>query len=93
MITMEKNITVSNRLGVHGRVATRLAQIAGEHAVLLHIVYDDNDNAVDCSSVLDVLSMAFTCGTTFTIRAAGEKTKVKSALAAVEKMFADGGEP
>ena len=47
---------------------------------------------IDCSSILDVLSMAFAYGTRFTIRVEGEKKKAAMALAAVEKLFAAQGE-
>ena len=60
MTLLEKNITVQVHLGVHGRVATKLAQIAGHYNVLMHILR--NDEILDCSSVLDVLSMGLLLG-------------------------------
>jgi len=79
----EKKITVNNPNGVHSRVATKLAQIASENEVKLNIIYCDH--VVDCSSVLDVLSMAFIYGSSFIVRADGELS-IK-ALCEVEKLF------
>lgn len=86
MTALEKEIVVLNRHGVHGRVAARLAKIAARHEVILQIIH--GRERIDCSSILDVLSMAFVYGTRFTVRAEGEKRKAAKALAAVEKLFA-----
>lgn len=83
MKCMEKNITVNIQRGVHGRIATRLTRIAQEHDVLLHILHDAEE--IDCSSVLDVLSMAFVSGTSLRFRIQGKD--VEPALAAIEKLF------
>lgn len=90
MIVLEKNIVVQNQRGIHGRVAARLAQIADRHKVALHIIH--NGERIDCSSILDVLSMAFVYRTRFTIRVEGETRKAVKALAAVEKLFIARGE-
>lgn len=90
MTVFEKEIVVQNRHGIHGRVAASLAQIAARHEVVLHIVH--GNQRIDCSSILDVLSMAFVYGTRFTVRLEGEKKKTAKALAAVEKLFAAPGE-
>jgi len=90
MTALEKSIVVQHLHGVHGRVAARLAHIAARHKVILQIIY--GTDRIDCSSILDVLSMAFVCGTRFTIRVEGEKKKAEKALAAVERLFAAQGE-
>lgn len=89
MIVREKDITVGNPLGVHGRVATQLALLARRHGVLLHLLHADEE--IDCSSVLDVLSMALTCGSVFRVRVAGEEDSVVKTLAAVEQIFGAAG--
>ena len=85
MTALEKKIIVTNPRGVHGRVATRLALIAEQYGVRLCIVNDAE--GIDCTSVLDVLSMAYVSGSSLTIRATGEKKKARKALAAVEKVL------
>ena len=89
MNSLEKNITVNIHRGVHGRVATRLAQIIRLHDVDLYILQEGQE--IDCSSVLDVLSMAFVCGTEVKFRVQGKAAI--PAIADVEKLFATRGEP
>ena len=90
MTALEKNIVVLNRHGIHGRVAAKLAKIAARHGVMLQILH--GREKIDCSSILDVLSMAFVYGSRFTVRVEGEEKKAARALAAVEKLFAARGE-
>lgn len=80
---LEKKIIVNNPNGVHSRVATKLAQIASDNEVRLNIIYCNQE--IDCSSVLDVLGMAFVQGSSFVVRADGEQS-VK-ALGEVEELF------
>lgn len=89
MKPLEKNITVNIQRGVHGRVATKLAQIAREHDVRLLILNDEEE--IDCLSVLDVLSMAFVSGTRVRFRVHGQGAA--QAIMAVEELFARKGEP
>ena len=88
MKSLEKKITVNIRRGVHGRVATKLAQITRLHDVDLYILNDGKE--IDCSSVLDVLSMAFVFGTMVKFRVCGKRAPL--AIADVEKLFATRGE-
>ena len=69
MKTEEKTLTVMSPNGVHSRVATKLAQIGDRNKARLNIIYDGE--VVDCSSVLDVLAMSFTYGTSFIVRVYG----------------------
>ena len=88
MITLEKDITVNVHQGVHGRVATKLARIAQQHNVLLHILRKNEE--LDCSSVLDVLSMGFVSGARVMFRVQGEKAN--KAMADVENLLGAGEE-
>ncbi len=89
MKSLEKNITVLVDQGVHGRVAARLAQIVQQHNVELFIL--DNEEEIDCSSVLNVLSMGFVSGTVVKFRVQGEKAV--HAISAVEELLATREEP
>ena len=89
MKPLEKNITVKIHRGVHGRVATRLAQIAQQHNVRLYIRHEGE--VVDCSSVLDVLSMAFVSGTRVKFLVHGKGAA--QAIAEVDNLFSTKGEP
>ncbi|HHO48141.1 MAG TPA: HPr family phosphocarrier protein [Desulfobacteraceae bacterium] len=90
MTIIEKDVVVHNHHGIHGRVAAGLAQIAARNKVILQIIH--GGEAVDCSSILEVLSMAFVYGTRVTIRIEGEGRKAAKALAAVEKLLTAGRE-
>lgn len=65
-----RKITVNIQQGIHGRVASRLAALAGEHDAVLLIENEDHD--IDCTSILDVLSMAFVYGSSLTFKARGK---------------------
>jgi phosphocarrier protein HPr len=85
MKVLEQDITVTNSRGVHSRVATGLAMIAREHGVLLQIIH--GPSRIDCTSILDVLSMALVCGTRLTVRVQGSGIETEQALAAVERIL------
>jgi phosphotransferase system HPr (HPr) family protein len=89
MNSLEKNITVGNRKGVHGRIATEIIKIARHHGVRFHILHDDH--VYDCSSVLDILGIALTHGETFTLRADGGQSR--EALSAVEMLMNEADKP
>ena len=89
MKPLEKDITVNIHRGVHSRVATKLAQIAQQHNVRLHILREGEE--IDCSSVLDVLSMAFVSGTRVKFRVHGKGAA--QAIADVDTLFSTKGEP
>lgn len=83
MKVLEKQLTVDNPKGIHGRIATKMIKIASRHDVRLCIICEGQ--TVDCTSVLDILSVALVHGTTFTLRLAGKQTE--RAMTAVEKLI------
>ena len=83
MICLDKDIVITVHQGVHGRVATGLARIAQKYGVLMYILRDDEE--LDCTSVLDVLSMGFTSGTSVKFRVQGENAH--KAIADIEKIL------
>lgn len=87
MIVIEKEVVVNNANGVHGRVATKLALIARHKAIELRLLH--NSREIDCTSVLEVLSLAFIRGSRFQVRISGEEEEVQAALKAVEEIFAE----
>lgn len=86
MNQLEKDLTVHVDQGVHGRIATGLAQIAKLYNVRLHILGKDDE--IDCSSVLDVLSMGFVCGTVVKFRVQGEQAG--QAVMEIERLLTTG---
>lgn len=64
-------ITIGNRKGVHGRVATGLAEIASTYDVELLLTH--KKETADCSSILDVLSMALVYGSFVRVTVRGDR--------------------
>lgn len=64
---------VANAKGVHGRVATRLAEIALQYEVEIRLVYQGRE--ADCASILDVLSMALVKGSVVEVRLIGGRSE------------------
>lgn len=61
--------TILNTKGIHGRVATRLAEICLSSGT--EITLEFNGQQADCSSILDVLSLAVTHGSEIHIEVNG----------------------
>lgn len=66
-----QRLIVGNKRGVHGRVATRLAEIASDYAVRVQI--RRGEQWIDGSSILDVLALALVEGTEIELAVAGER--------------------
>lgn len=66
-----QRLIVGNKRGVHGRVATRLAEIASNYAVQVQI--RRGEQWVDGSSILDVLALALVEGTEIKLAVAGDR--------------------
>ena len=85
MNTKQADLIVGNAHGVHGRVATRLAEIAASHGVKLAICRGEEN--VCCSSILDILALALLHGTP--VRVVAEGAEADAALqAAIELLTA-----
>jgi len=68
--TLKKELVVQNRSGIHARVSTMIAQRCKEFT---SEVFLRHGNAVaDCRSVLDLLSLGASNGTTLVLEAVGE---------------------
>ena len=89
MSQCETAVIVGNTRGVHGRVATRLAEIATDCHVCLTLIRDEE--TVDCASILDVLALALVQGTTITLRAEGDQAEVALEAAREVLMEQDDG--
>jgi len=83
VIRAEKVVRIGNEWGIHSRVAARLAGIAASHGVRLFLCHDGEE--VACDSILDVLALALTRGTTVGLLAEG--ARAESALAAAAAMI------
>lgn len=65
--------TIGNAKGVHGRVATKLAEIALEFEVEVLLLH--NGSQANCDSILDVLSMALVHGSEVQVFLSGQQAQ------------------
>ncbi len=66
---IERDLTVVNQWGLHGRTSAKLVQTARKFSADIWLVRDGVE--VDCKSILDVMTMACTQGTPVKIKARG----------------------
>jgi len=68
--TLKKELVVQNRSGIHARVSTMIAQRCKEF--MSEIVLRNGNAVADCRSVLDLLSLGASNGTTVVLEVVGE---------------------
>mgnify|MGYP001807304188 CR=1 FL=1 len=74
-------VTISNRLGLHARPATALAELAGSFTAEIKLRRIDTDHQVDAKSIMQLLMLAATRGTELEVTADGNDAS--EALAAI----------
>ena len=86
---VSKEITVQNQVGLHARPATFFIQKANEFKSLITIAKEERK--VNAKSLLGVLSLGITKGTTITVSAEGsdEQEALDALEALVMSNFAD----
>jgi len=89
MKVVTRQCRVRNPKGIHCRVATRLAEIIADHEATVQITGDDD--SVDCTSILDILSLALIHGSLVRFRAHGRDAD--KVLAAVEALLSRTNDP
>lgn len=87
----QRNVTISNRLGLHARAAARLVRRAAQFASKVELVREDTEQVADGKSILGVLLLAAPSGTRLLIRAEGtDEDRAADALAQlVEEKFGE----
>jgi phosphotransferase system HPr (HPr) family protein len=78
---------VGNPKGVHCRVANRLIEIVAEHEADVHIT--DREEPVDCTSILEILSLALVHGSR--VRFTAQGPDAHEVAAAIEQLLSDRG--
>jgi phosphotransferase system HPr (HPr) family protein len=68
--TLKKELVVQNRSGIHARVGTMIAQRCKEF--VSEVVLRNGNAVADCRSVLDLLSLGASNGTTVVLEVVGE---------------------
>lgn len=69
----EAQATILNELGMHARAATRFVQLASKYSCDVKVEKDGQE--VSGKSIMGVLMLVASQGTTITIRASGDQAK------------------
>lgn len=86
----EKTLLIQNELGLHARAATKLVQIASKFPCEVTVTKDGHE--VNGKSIMGVLMLVASKGTTVTIKAKGERAAEVVALieALINDKFGEG---
>jgi phosphocarrier protein NPr len=68
----ERTVTISNRLGLHARAAAQLVRRASQFSSSVTILCEDTGETADGKSILSVLLLAASRGTSLIIKTEGE---------------------
>ena len=80
-----QDILITNKLGLHARAATKLAQLCQQFDADIQIELEDN--TADANSVMGLMLLAGSQGKTVKIRAQGQDAE--KAMTAINKLFTD----
>lgn len=83
---IERKILVINKLGLHARASSKLAQTANKFASKIQLCKDEG-NSVDAKSIMALMLLAAGIGTPLTLRVEGEDEC--AAADEIETLFAD----
>jgi len=73
MTTFEKTLTIVNKLGLHARAATKLAQLSQQFDA--EIIISLNDKSADAHSIMALMLLAGGQGKKVTIKTRGKDAK------------------
>lgn len=68
---IERKLTIKNELGLHARAATKFVQLAARFPCEVHVEKDGHE--VNGKSIMGVLMLVASKGTTIVIRARGDR--------------------
>lgn len=83
---IEQPIAVINKLGLHARASSKLAQTASRYASQIHLS-KDGTTFVDAKSIMALMLLAAGIGTTLTLRVEGDDEV--AAAEGIQALFAD----
>jgi phosphocarrier protein len=81
----ERTVKIQNELGLHARAATKLVQLASKYPCEITLTKDGHE--VNGKSIMGVLMLVASKGTTVTVRAKGEREV--EAVAAIVQLIDD----
>lgn len=80
---LSENIKIINKLGLHARAAAKFVSTAGQFESTIKLSKDDR--CVDGKSIMSVMMLAASCGTTLKIEANGPDEN--DALSAIKQLI------
>lgn len=88
---LEKDITISNRLGLHARASAKLVQLVNGFSSSVMLI--GNGREVNAKSIMGVMMLAAGLGSTLTVRADGpdEGDAIAAVAELFERKFDEGG--
>lgn len=84
-MTLEKQVTIINKLGLHARAAAKFVGTSGQFACSVRVAKGAQE--VDGKSIMAVMMLAASKGTPLTLKAEGDDAE--AALAALETLIND----
>ena len=86
----EKTMLIQNELGLHARAATKLVQLASKYPCEITVSKDGHE--VNGKSIMGVLMLVASKGTTVTLRAKGDRAgeAVAAIAALIDDKFGEG---
>lgn len=78
-------LTIVNKLGLHARASAQFVKLASQFKSEINVTYDDT--TVNGKSIMGLLTLAASCGTSVTLSANGPDED--ESLTALQKLFAE----
>ncbi|EIM02376.1 MULTISPECIES: HPr family phosphocarrier protein [Rhodanobacter] len=87
---LEKEIVITNRLGLHARASAKLVQLVQGFKATVHLVSKGRE--VNAQSIMGVMMLAAGLGSPLTVRADGpdEEAALAAVVALFERKFDEG---
>lgn len=85
MSKCEKTLVITNKLGLHARAATKLAQLCNKFSASVTVSLDGN--SADASSIMGLMLLAGSQGKTVTVVTEGDDAK--ETIECVCQLFSD----
>lgn len=89
MATVEREVTIVNKYGLHARPAMQFVELANKYNSKIEV--SNGTLAVDAKSIMSVMRLAATKGTVLKLTASGEDAEesVEALVALVEQGFGE----
>jgi len=88
---IKKNISLSNKLGLHARAAAKLVSTAERFSAEVYLNRMDNGMIASAKSIMGLMMLSASCGTPLTLSAEGEDAEkaLLSVIHLIEKKFGE----